>query len=71
MRKLFDSLSLEVVSVLATPGGGSGFNPASPCEEEGKATVKNYCDVIDLASDLGGRKVSSPQNEGGLVRKSI
>ncbi len=57
LKTLLDSLSLQVVSLLATPGGGPGFNPASPCAEERKATVQNYHDVIDLASDLGGQKV--------------
>src|SRR5258708_14250140 len=57
LRRLLDSCALQVVSLLATPGGGPGFNPASPCSEERDATVKYYHEVIDLASDLGGKKV--------------
>ena len=57
LSKLLDSLDLQVVSLLATPGGGPGFNPASPSVEEREATVKYYQEVIDLASDLGGKKV--------------
>ena len=57
LRGLFDSSALEVVSLLATPGGGPGFNPASPYVEERDATVKYYQEVTDLASELGARKV--------------
>ena len=57
LRGLLDSSALEVVSLLATPGGGPGFNPASPYVEERNATVKYYQEVTDLASELGARKV--------------
>ncbi len=57
LRRLLESSALEVVSLLATPGGGPGFNPASPCAEERVATVKYYQEVTDLASELGARKV--------------
>ena len=50
-KKAFPGLTL------ATPGGGPGFNPASPCAEERDATVKYYQEVTDLASELGARKV--------------
>ena len=55
--RLLDSSGLQVVSLLATPGGGPGFNPASPCAEERNATVRYYQEVTDLAFDLGARKV--------------
>jgi protein FrlC len=45
------------VSLLATPGGGAGLNPASPLPEERDATIKYYNEVIDLAADLGAGKV--------------
>ena len=57
LRRLLESSALEVVSLLATPGGGTGFNPASPCAQERDATVKYYQEVTDLASELGARKV--------------
>jgi fructoselysine 3-epimerase len=57
LRRLLESSALEVVSLLATPGGGPGFNPASPCAEERAATVKYYQEVTDLASELGAGKV--------------
>ena len=43
--------------LLVTPGGGPGFNPASPLAAEREATVEQYKQVIDLASDLGATKV--------------
>lgn len=57
IRRLLESCHLEAVSLLATPGGGPGLNPASPLPEEREATVKYYSEVIDLAADLGAEKV--------------
>jgi len=57
LRRLLNSCGLQAVSLVATPGGGPGFNPASPLFEEREATVKYYNEVIDLASDLGAEKV--------------
>jgi protein FrlC len=57
LRKLLESSGLQPVSLLATPGGGPGFNPASPLVEEREATVRCYNEVIDLAQDLGAEKV--------------
>jgi fructoselysine 3-epimerase len=57
IRQLLKSCGLEAVSLLATPGGGPGLNPASPLVEEREATIKYYNEVIDLAADLGAGKV--------------
>ncbi len=57
LRRLLESCQLQAVSLLATPGGGPGLNPASPLPEEREATIKYYNEVIDLASDLGASKV--------------
>jgi fructoselysine 3-epimerase len=57
LRRLLNSCGLQTVSLLATPGGGPGFNPASPLVEEREATVKYYNEIIELASDLGAKKV--------------
>jgi protein FrlC len=57
LRNLLDACGLEAVSLLPTPGGGPGFNPASPLPEERDATVHYYNEVIDLALDLGAQKV--------------
>ena len=57
LRSLLEASGLQAVSLLPTPGGGPGFNPASPLPEEREATVRYYNEVIDLASDLGANKV--------------
>jgi fructoselysine 3-epimerase len=57
LRNLLETSGLQPVSLLATPGGGPGFNPASPLPEEREATVRYYNEVIDLAFDLGAEKV--------------
>ena len=57
LRNLLEACGLQAVSLLATPGGGPGFNPASPLAEERDATVHYYNEVIDLALDLGAEKV--------------
>ncbi len=57
LRNLLEASSLQAVSLLPTPGGGPGFNPASPLAEEREATVRYYNEVIDLALDLGAKKV--------------
>jgi sugar phosphate isomerase/epimerase len=57
LRNLLETCGLRAVSLLATPGGGPGFNPASPSPEEREATFRYYNEVIDLALDLGAGKV--------------
>ena len=57
LRNLLEASGLQAVSLLPTPGGGPGFNPASPLPEEREATVRYYNEVIDLASDLSAKKV--------------
>jgi len=57
LRNLLEVSGLQAVSLLPTPGGGPGFNPASPLPEEREATIRYYNEVIDLASDLGANKV--------------
>ncbi len=53
LRKLMEGEGLPAVSLLPAPGGGPGHNPASPLKEEREATVSHYCEVVDLAADLG------------------
>ena len=57
LRNLLHACGLQAVSLLATPGGGPGLNPASPLVEEREATVYCYKEVVDLALDLGAEKV--------------
>jgi protein FrlC len=48
---------LALSSMLPAPGGGPGFNVASPLEEERRAAVEQYKQVVELCSDLGGSTV--------------
>ncbi len=57
LRRLMESEGLPAVSLLPAPGGGPGFNAASPLPEERRTTVDHYKEVVDLAADLGARIV--------------
>ena len=57
LKALMEGEGLPAVSLLPAPGGGPGHNPASPLKEEREATVRHYCDVVDLAADLGAKLV--------------
>jgi fructoselysine 3-epimerase len=54
IKKVLDDNGLALSSMLPAPGGGPGFNVASPLEEERSAAVDQYKQVIELCSDLGG-----------------
>ena len=53
VRRLLAAEGLAPVSLLPAPGGGPGFNAASPLPEERAGTVAHYGEVVDLAADLG------------------
>ncbi len=57
VRKLLEGEGLAPVSLLPAPGGGPGFNAASPLPEERAGTIVHYCEVVDLAADLGAKLV--------------
>jgi protein FrlC len=57
LRKLMQGEGLPAVSLLPAPGGGPGFNAASPVVEERRGTVAHYKEVVDLAADLGANIV--------------
>lgn len=48
---------LALASMLPAPGGGPGFNAASPLDAERENALDQYRKVIDLCADLGGRQV--------------
>jgi protein FrlC len=52
-RVLVDN-NLAVSAMLPAPGGGPGFNVASPLREERRAAIEQYKEVAQLCSDLGG-----------------
>jgi protein FrlC len=53
LKRIMDGEGLPAISLLPAPGGGPGFNGASPYGEERRATIDHYKEVVDLASDLG------------------
>jgi fructoselysine 3-epimerase len=57
IKAMLDANHLELAAMLPAPGGGPGFNVASPLPEERVAAVEQYKKVIDLCGDLGGRTV--------------
>jgi fructoselysine 3-epimerase len=57
IKKVLDDNSIAVSSMLPAPGGGPGFNVASPLAEERREAVEQYKKVIELCSDLGGPTV--------------
>jgi protein FrlC len=57
IKRLLDDNGLEVSSMLPAPGGGPGFNVASPLPEERREAVEQYKQVVELCSNLGGKTV--------------
>lgn len=57
IRATLESNGLALASMLPAPGGGPGFNAASPLEAERRNTVDQYQKVIRLCAELGGKTV--------------
>jgi len=57
IRACLDTNGLALASMLPAPGGGPGFNAASPLAEERANTLDQYRKVVDLCADLGGSTV--------------
>lgn len=57
IRRMLEANNLALASMLPAPGGGPGFNVASPAPEERMAAVGQYKKVADLCADLGGSTV--------------
>jgi len=57
IAKLIADQGLVTSSLLPAPGGGPGNNPASLLAEERAATIAHYKEVVDLAHDLGAKRV--------------
>ena len=54
IRSVLDDNNIVVSAMLPAPGGGPGFNVASPLPEERRAAIDQYKQVAQLCSDLGG-----------------
>ena len=57
IRRLFENNKIALVSMLPAPGGGAGFNVASPLAEERAAAIDQYKKVVVLCAELGGKIV--------------
>jgi protein FrlC len=57
IRRLFEANGIALSSMLPAPGGGAGFNTASPIPEERALALDQYVKVIDLCAELGGTMV--------------
>ena len=57
IRAILNQHGIEVSSMLPAPGGGPGFNVASPLEAERRNAIDQYIKVARLCADLGGKTV--------------
>lgn len=57
IRSMLESSGIALSSMLPAPGGGPGFNAASPLPEERAHTIDQYVKVAQLCSDLGGSRI--------------
>jgi protein FrlC len=54
IRQVLADNNIVVSAMLPAPGGGPGFNVASPMPEERRAAIEQYKEVAQLCADLGG-----------------
>lgn len=57
IRTVLDGEGIKLASMLPAPGGGPGFNVASPIAEERAAAADQYKKVVALCAEWGGRTV--------------
>lgn len=57
IKRVLDDNGIALSSLLPAPGGGPGFNPASPLLEERRNTVDQYKKLIDLSVEWGGKTI--------------
>lgn len=55
IKKTLDGNGIAVSAMLPAPGGGPGFNVASPLAEERQNAIEQYKQVAELCADLGGK----------------
>lgn len=55
IRRHLADHGIAVSSMLPAPGGGPGFNVASPLDAERKNSIDQYIKVAKLCADLGGQ----------------
>lgn len=57
IRDMLAANEIALASMLPAPGGGPGFNTASPLAAERANAIDQYRKVVDLCADLGGDQV--------------
>lgn len=57
IKQVLDDNGIALSSMLPAPGGGPGFNVASPLPEERQHTIEQYKEVIELCADWSGKTV--------------
>ncbi|MDB5075577.1 MAG: sugar phosphate isomerase/epimerase [Chloroflexi bacterium] len=57
IKQVLDDNGIALSSMLPAPGGGPGFNVASPSAEERRHTIEHYKQVVELCAQWGGATV--------------
>jgi protein FrlC len=57
IKQVLDDNGIALSSMLPAPGGGPGFNAASPSAEERRYTIEHYKKVVELCAQWGGTTV--------------
>jgi protein FrlC len=57
LKAVLEDNGIALASMLPAPGGGPGFNVASPLDQERADAIEQYKEVIELCSQLGGKTV--------------
>ncbi len=57
IKQVLEANGIALSSMLPAPGGGPGFNAASPLPEERRNMVEQYRKVIELCEEWGGKTV--------------
>jgi fructoselysine 3-epimerase len=57
IKHVLDANGIALSSMLPAPGGGPGFNVASPSPEERSHTIEQYKEVVELCAEWGGKTV--------------
>jgi protein FrlC len=57
IKSVLDDNGIALASMLPAPGGGPGFNVASPLPEERAGAIDQYKKVVKLCADWGGKTV--------------
>ena len=57
IKAVLGANGIALASMLPAPGGGPGFNVASPLPEERRYAIEHYKEVIELCAEWGGKTV--------------